>query len=408
MRFLRSILEGFKIASFALRANKTRSFLTTLCIIIGITMVTVVDAVTTGMDEVFEDSMAMLGRNVVYVEKWPWGGGDLEWWEIINRREMKLEYVEQIDEMSQLASNVTAAANNNVSVRYEDKAASNVGINGATSNYLNLQGLDIEEGRMFVESEVRSGSRVAVIGQSLKTALFGEKMALGKEIRIGGQKYRVIGVLTKQGSFLGLGDSDNRVIVPISAYGNTYGLKWGIQIGVQFPNEEVMEDGVYELEGVMRRIRGLDAKEENDFIINKPQAFEEQLSGIKNGLYIGGYGLMVLSLIIGGIGVMNIMFVSVRERTKEIGIRKAVGAKSWEILTQFLIEAVVICLIGGIIGVGIAGIGTIIIDQFFTATMNAAVVMVAFIICTIVGVVFGFIPAYKAATADPIDSLRYD
>jgi putative ABC transport system permease protein len=371
-------------------------------------MVTVVDAVTTGMDEVFENSMAMLGRNVVYVEKWPWDGGDLEWWEIINRREMKVDYVDQIDELSNLASTVAASANRNVSVRFEDKVASNVGINGATSNYLNLQGLDIAEGRMFVESEVRSGSRVAVIGQSLKTALFGEKAALGKEIRIGGQKYSVIGVLTKQGSFLGLGDSDNRVIVPISAYGNTYGLKWGIQIGVQFPSEEVMEDGIYELEGVMRRIRGLDAKEENDFFINQPQAFEEQLSGIKNGLYIGGYGLMLLSLIIGGIGVMNIMFVSVRERTKEIGIRKAVGAKSWEILTQFLIEAVVICLLGGVIGVGIAGIGTIIIDQFFTATMNVSVVMVAFIICTVVGVVFGFIPAYKAATADPIDSLRYD
>ncbi len=408
MRFLLSIKEGFKIAFYALRSNKVRSFLTTLCIIIGITMVTVVDTVTTGMDEVFENSMAMLGRNVVYVEKWPWNGGDLEWWEIINRPEMKVDYVEQIEEYSQLASTVTAAANRNVTVRYKKNAASMVGINGATSNYLSLQGLDIVDGRMFVESEVRSASKVAVIGQSLRDALFEQDNPIGKEVRLGGQRFTVIGVLSKQGNFLGLGDADNRIIVPISAYGNIYGLRSGIQIGVQFPDEETQVDGEYELEGVMRRIRGLDAKEENDFFINKPQAFEEQLNGIKNGLYFGGYGLMFLSLLIGGIGVMNIMFVSVRERTKEIGIRKAVGAKSWEILSQFLIEAIVICLLGGLFGIALAGIATVLINQIFIAKMNADVVLLAFTICTLVGVTFGFIPAYKAATADPIESLRFD
>ena len=408
MRFLLSIKEGIKIAFHALRSNKVRSFLTTLCIIIGITMVTVVDTVTTGMDEVFENSMAMLGRNVVYVEKWPWNGGDLEWWEIINRPEMKVDYVEQIEEYSQLASTVTAAANRNVTVRYKKNAASMVGINGATSNYLSLQGLDIVDGRMFVESEVRSASKVAVIGQSLRDALFEQDNPIGKEVRLGGQRFTVIGVLSKQGNFLGLGDADNRIIVPISAYGNIYGLRSGIQIGVQFPDEETQVDGEYELEGVMRRIRGLDAKEENDFFINKPQAFEEQLNGIKNGLYFGGYGLMFLSLLIGGIGVMNIMFVSVRERTKEIGIRKAVGAKSWEILSQFLIEAIVICLLGGLFGIALAGIATVLINQIFIAKMNADVVLLAFTICTLVGVTFGFIPAYKAATADPIESLRFD
>ncbi len=407
MRFINSLVEGLKVALHALAINKTRSILTALCIIIGITMVTVVDSVTTGMDESFDNSMAMLGTNVVYVEKWPWDG-DEDWWVYAGRKEMELEYVAFLEEKSKLASDVAASANRNVSIRYKEKNADNVGINGATSNYLNIQGLNIERGRMFTEEEARSAVKVAVIGQSLQEALFEEEDPLGKQVRLGGQKFTVIGILEKQGSFLGLGDSDNRIIVPIKSYGQIYGLRWGIQIGVKFPSEQAALDGEYEIEGLMRQVRGIDAAEGNDFAINKPQAFEEQLSAFKNGLYMGGFVLVGLSLLIGGIGIMNIMFVSVRERTKEIGIRKAVGAKSWEILTQFLIEAVMICMLGGLVGVALAGVFTVMIDQIFTATMNLSVVFVAFMICTLVGVFFGFIPAYKAAKSDPIESLRFE
>lgn len=408
MRFLNSLSEGLRVALRALAINKVRSVLTALCIIIGITMVTVVDSVTTGMDESFDSSMAMLGQDVIYIEKWPWDNEDMEWWEIANRKEMQLEYVEFLDERSKLASDVAASANRNTNVRYKEKSAESVGLNGATSNYLNIQGLNIERGRMFTEEEGRSGVKVAVIGQSLQEALFENEDALGKQIRVGGQKFVVIGILEKQGSFLGLGDADNRIIVPIKAYGQIFGLRWGIQIGVKFPNEQAAADGEYEIEGLMRQARNIDAAEENDFALNKPQAFEEQLAAFKNGLYLGGFVLVGLSLLIGGIGIMNIMFVSVRERTKEIGIRKAVGAKSWEILTQFLIEAVMICMVGGIVGVMLAGIFTVMIDQVFTATMNLSVVFVAFSICTAVGVIFGFIPAYRAAKSDPIESLRFE
>lgn len=407
MRFINSLIEGLKVALRALAINKVRSVLTALCIIIGITMVTVVDSVTTGMDESFDNSMAMLGTNVVYVEKWPWDGDD-DWWVYAGREEMELRYVDFLQDKSKLASDVAASANRNVSIRYQDKSADRVMISGTTSNHLNIQGLNIERGRMFTEEEARSGVKVAVIGQSLQEALFEEEDPLGKDIRFGGQKFTVIGILEKQGSFLGLGDADNTVILPIKAFGQIYGLRRGIQIGVKFPNEQAALDGEYEIEGLMRQVRGIDAAEKNDFAINKPQAFEEQLSAFKNGLYMGGFLLVGLSLLIGGIGIMNIMFVSVRERTKEIGIRKAVGAKSWEILTQFLIEAVMICMVGGVVGVALAGVFTIMIDQVFTATMNLNVVFVAFMICTFVGVIFGFIPAYKAAKSDPIESLRFE
>ncbi|MCH2449515.1 MAG: ABC transporter permease [Gracilimonas sp.] len=409
MRILNSFTEGFKIALSALKTNKIRSVLTALCIIIGITMVTIVDSVTTGMDITFEKSMSMMGQNVVYVEKWPWGmGGEYKWWEYRNRKEMELEYVDQIRDYSRYANNVTAAANRGTSIRYNGKSAENVGLSGTTANYLEIQGLNIAEGRMFVQEEIRSGSKVAVIGNTLKESLFDLENPLGKKIRLGGQKFTVVGVLEKQGKFMGLEDTDNRIIIPISAYGQIYGLRSGLQIGVQFSDQAALREGEYELEGIMRRIRQIDATEDNDFALNKPEAFKQQLEGMKAGIYAVGFILSGLSLLIGGIGVMNIMFVSVRERTKEIGIRKAVGAKSWEIMTQFLLEAIAICLLGGIIGVALAGGLTILINQAFVAVMNVSVVLLGFSICTVVGVVFGFIPAYRAAKSDPIESLRFE
>ncbi len=408
MRIINSFNEGLKIAFRALRMNKIRTFLTVLCIVIGITMVTIVDSVTTGMDIEFDNSMAMLGTNVVYVGKWPWTGFDVKWWEIANRKEMRMDYVDFIDNNSQLASHVSASVSRNVTVRHKDKNINNVTVNGGTTTLLEVEGLNIEEGRMFIDEEVRRAANVVVIGGSVEEAFFENGNALGQTIRFGGKKFIVIGVLEKRGSFLGMENTDNRMIIPITTYGTMYGLRWGIEIGVKFPNEEALIDGEYEIEGLMRRVRQLDAAEENDFFINKPDTFKEQLATFKNSLYIGGFVLVGLSLLIGGIGIMNIMFVTVRERTKEIGIRKAVGAQSWEILSQFLIEAIIICLFGGIVGVVLAALITFGINQVFTAVMNTSVVMFAFILCTLIGAIFGFIPAYRAAKADPVESLRFD
>lgn len=408
MRILNSFKEGLKIALRALRMNKIRSFLTVLCIVIGITMVTIVDSVTTGMDIEFDNSMAMLGTNVVYVNKWPWGGTDIKWWEIAGRKEMEMSYVDFIEDNSQLATHVSASVSRSLTVRHKDKYINNVDLNGATTTLLEVEGLNIATGRMFMEEEVRRAANVVVIGKSVEETLFENQDAIGQTVRFGGKKFVVIGVLEKRGSFLGMENTDNRMIIPISTYGTMFGLRWGIQIGVKFPNEEVFLDGEYEIEGLMRRVRQLDAAEENDFFVNKPDTFKEQLATFKNSLYIGGFVLVSLSLLIGGIGIMNIMFVTVRERTKEIGIRKAVGAQSWEILSQFLIEAIMICLFGGVVGVLLAGLITIGINQVFTAVMNTGVVVFAFVLCTIIGAVFGFIPAFRAAKADPVESLRFD
>lgn len=409
-RIFISFIEGSKIAISAIWTNKTRAILTTTCIVIGIVSVTAMNTISDGIDRSFEDSMDMLGRNVVYVEKWPWGfGGEYKWWEYRNRREMRLSYVEDIQQLAPSASNVSASASRRTAIKYEDRMAENVTLSGVTQSHFRTAGLDIDDGRAFSEGEVDRAARVVVLGASVVDVLFpNNEDPLEKTVRINGQRFRVIGVLEKRGNFLGLEDTDNQMIVPITAYGTLYSLRYGVQIAVQFPNEQAMNDGEYEVIGAMRQIRQLDPLEENDFSINKAALFEQEFQGMKVAIYGIGIFLTGLALFVGGIGVMNIMFVSVKERTKEIGIRKAVGAKSWEILLQFLMEAIVICLVGGVIGVLLSIGVTELINQFFVAYMNWLTVLNAIIICAFVGILFGYIPSRRAAKSDPIESLRYE
>ncbi|WP_340103080.1 ABC transporter permease [Rhodohalobacter sp. 8-1] len=404
-----SLVEGSKIAMSALWANKVRALLTTTCIVIGIVSVTAMNTITDGVDRSFEESMDMLGRNVVFVEKWPWGfGGEYKWWEYRNRREMQLEYVDQLRELVPSASAVSASASRGTAIRFQDRSADNVQLNGATASYFETAGLNIAEGRAFTGEEKQRAAKVVILGNSVAEVLFPNSDPLNKQVRIRGQRFNVIGLLEEQGNFLGLEDGDNRMIVPISAYGTIYDLRWGIQISVQFPDEETLQEGEYEVIGAMRLIRGLDPMEDDDFAINQAALFEQEFQGMKVAIYGIGIFLTGLALFVGGIGVMNIMFVSVKERTKEIGIRKAVGAKSWEIQLQFLMESIVICIFGGVIGV-ILSIGiTELINQIFVAYMDWTTVLNAILLCTFIGLLFGYLPSRRAAKSDPIESLRYE
>ncbi|MEX0649205.1 MAG: ABC transporter permease [Balneolaceae bacterium] len=408
-RILISLVEGWKIAMSAIWTNKTRAMLTTTCIVIGIVSVTAMNTITDGVDRAFDESMDMLGRNVVFVEKWPWGfGGEYKWWEYRNRREMQLSYLDELRRLAPGASEVAAVTNRNTSVRYKEKAVDGVTLNGATAGYFQTGGLNIASGRAFNETDVQRAARVVILGGSVVDALFPDEEPIGKQVRIQGQRFTVIGTLERQGNFLGLEDTDNRMVTPISAYGTIYGLRWGIQLAVQFPSEEALEDGEYEVIGAMRQIRQLDPLDDDDFAINKAALFEQEFQSMKVAIYGIGIFLTGLALFVGGIGVMNIMFVSVKERTREIGIRKAVGAKSWEILLQFLMESIVICLIGGVIGVLLSIGVTQLINQFFIAYMDWTTVLNAIFICAFVGILFGYLPSSRAAKSDPIESLRYE
>ncbi len=408
-RFFISLLEGTKIAFSAIWTNKTRAILTTTCIVIGIVSVTAMNTISDGIDRAFEDSMDMLGRNVIYVEKWPWGfGGEYKWWEYRNRREMELSYVDRLRDLTPSATEVSATASNLTSIRFRDRQADQVMMQGGTAGYFRTAGLNIEDGRAFNESEIHRAARVVVLGASVAEVLFPNEEVLGKQVQISGQRFTVIGLLERRGNFLGIEDFDNMIIVPITAFGTIHSLRSGIQIAVQFPSDEAMYDGEYEVIGAMRQIRRLDPMDNNDFAINQAALFEQEFQGMKVAIYGIGIFLTGLALFVGGIGVMNIMYVSVKERTKEIGIRKAVGAKSWEILLQFLMEAIVICLVGGVIGVALSVGVTQLINQFFVAYMDWTTVLNAILICAFVGILFGYLPSSKAAKSDPIDSLRYE
>lgn len=408
-RLLISLLEGTKIAFSAIWTNKTRAMLTTTCIVIGIVSVTAMNTISDGIDRSFENSMDMLGRNVVFVEKWPWGfGGEYKWWDYRNRSEMEVAYVDRLRDLTPSASEVSAAATRSVSVQFLDRQADGVTLIGGTAGYFETSGVNVEDGRPFVPSDVQRAARVAVLGASVSEVLFPNEDPINKQIKISGQRFIVIGLLEERGNFLGLEDVDNTIITPITAFGTIYSLRYGVQLAVQFPTDEALIDGEYEVIGAMRQIRQLDPLDDDDFAINKAALFEEEFQGMKMTIYGIGIFLTGLALFVGGIGVMNIMFVSVKERTKEIGIRKAVGAKSWEILLQFLMESIVICLVGGVIGVLLSMGVTQLINQFFVAYMDWTTVLNAIMICAGVGILFGYLPSSKAAKADPIESLRYD
>src|SRR5699024_9118096 len=262
---------------------KTRSFLTTLCIIIGIVMVTLMNAISNGLDTKFEESMAMLGQNVVYVNKYPWGGGaDYKWWEYRNRPDMKLSYIDQISRSSRWASYVSATASRGTTIRHGDKSTDDVSLAGVTGQYFRTAGLNIEKGRAFTSEEIRRGVNVAVTGATIANKLCENRSSRGEDVRIGGQRFRVIGILERQGKFLGLSDMERRIITPSTAYGQIFSLRRGIQIAIKFPNAHARDMGKYEIEGITRRIRQLDATEDNNFAINEPEAFKAQLESFKS------------------------------------------------------------------------------------------------------------------------------
>jgi len=399
------LFENFRMALSSVLSNKTRSLLTALGIIIGVFSVTLMGTLISGLDRSFEGSMSMLGRDILYISRFEWFG-DLEWWEVRNRPRMKIDYVNKIKNKSRYALAVAPVMQRGAELSLKENNI-RTEIFGTNIDYMETISAEIEEGRFFSNSDDRKGRRVAVIGYGIKEAFFKGGNPIGESIKIDGEKFRVIGVLEKQGKFLGLFSVDNQAIIPQGAYMRLFSRRGWTRLSVKVPEQKI-EEAKDEIYSIMRQIRGLKPSEKDDFAINQTKAFEKQYNSIKIAIAGTGFFITMLSLVVGGIGIMNIMFVSVKERTREIGVRKAIGATKNMILSQFLMEAITICLGAGIIGLIFAYITSLIINNFFPSTMPLGLSVFAVLMSIVVGVVSGIIPSYKAANLDPIDSLRYE
>lgn len=413
--FISDFKESIVIAFVQIYANKLRSALTALGVIIGIVAVTLMGTAILGIDAGVERSLAGFGDDILYVTRRPWKDVS-DWWNYRNRRQISIDDANPVNEW--IADHPDCPLKVAVPCVYWGAAilrgeyrVNNITIVGSSADLGRIVRSDMKEGRFFTEIEGRGGRNVTVIGFDIADALFPNESPIGKVVRIRNQQYTVVGVAARQGSFLGMFSWDSQVFLPLGAFARLFPIRYAEpEIRVQIDTSRV-EEAKDEIRGIMRRVRRLGPEKKDDFEINSQQVIREQIDPIKGKIAMAGLFITGLALFVGAIGIMNITYVSVKERTKEIGTRKALGARRRTILLQFLIEAVSICVLGGIGGLTMAWAMSAVVGAAmpsFPLVFSLSLVLVGLIISVLTGIFSGFAPAWQASKLDPVVALRYE
>ncbi|MGN6195421.1 MAG: ABC transporter permease [Ginsengibacter sp.] len=409
---LNILASSFRLTMQELMVNKLRTSLSLIGISFGIFCIIGVLATVNSLEMNIQNQIKSLGTNTIYIDKWQYftSGADYPWWKFVNRPSPSFNEVSLIKERSQLASNVAFLIQDRLNVEYKSYALENVMTYGVSEEENEIQPISMVYGRFISGAEFASGSPVVIIGYTNAENLFGSaEIAVGKEVDVKNHKAVVIGVIKKMGKSMIGWDYDQSIIAPYRFAAQIMNAKYSNPKIIVKGKDNVSSQALAnDLEGVMRSIRKLSPKEDDNFSLNQISGASDKVSSVFSSINIGGWAIGILSLVVGAFGIANIMFVTVKERTPIIGLKKAIGAKRRSILSEFLLESATICILGGLIGLILVFILTLILSSLFSfpVYISAGILFLAISICIVIGILSGIIPAVTAARLDPVVAIR--